>query len=629
MLEKGVNKMFYKKFTLVLITLVFMLSLSVVSATDTNSTDDMISDDADDEPPLGSSTILSLNESATDFDDGEYVLNGSDVTTFYNSGLDYTVTLSKNNQPVSNAFVLINLNGESFNKTTDSAGKILIPLKLNAGHYEIISSYGNLTTLKNNINILPLIESGDITTTYKAPTNYYATFKNSDGTPLAHAEVKFSVNGKSYTKKTDSKGVASIGINLKVGDYTIVAIHPDGYKVSNKIIIKHSIETSNLNKHYKSSKKFTATFYGSNGKVLANKYVKFKFAGRTYFKKTNDNGVAKLKISSKVGSYKIISINPSTGEKVTNKIKVSHTLSAKGMTVYTGKYSTFKVKLYKNDKLVKNVKVYVYINCKKKTLKTDSDGVANVKFKLSMGTYYFKSKDPYTGLILKTKIIVKLTSIKADNVFAKENTTGEFKATLLNKKGKVAKKTNMQFKINGVKYKIKTNSKGVATYKFKLPEGTYDIECKDLQSGFTLKKKIVVLKVGESKLYDNYGVSEDGKTIMAIGRASASGELSKYGYNFYQAEFLRICPYCSSDELYWGIFWANSESDDVGVFPVTGHKEGGSAEGHIFCAHCDCDWSVFGHNHGGVGGDLTIVMSPIKVTKETAYLLKSGTFVYP
>ena len=621
--------MFNRKVTLVLITLVFMLSLSVVSAADHNSTDDMISDDSDDEPPLGNSIFNSTQENADDSNSDEYLLSGSDVITFYSNNSSYTLTLSKNNVPVANASVFINLNGVNFNQVTNDEGKISIPLNLNTGDYVVTSSYGDLAVLKNNINVLSLIDSTDITTTYKTPTNFYATFKNTDGSPLVNSNVKFTINGITYTKMTDSKGVASLGINLNVGTYTIISTHPNGFKVSNKVKIKHSIETSNLEKHYKSSKQFSATFYGTNGKVLANKNVKFKYAGKTYTRKTNANGVAKFKITSKVGSYNIISINPVTGESVKNKIKVLSTLSAKKMTVYTGKYSTFNVEIYKNDKLVKNTKVYVYIKGHKNSLKTDDKGVASVKFKLGVGSYVFKSKDPYTGLTLKTKITVKLTTIKADNVFAKENTTGEFKATLLKKNGKVAKKKNMQISVNGNKYKIKTNSKGVATFKFKFSEGTYEITCKDLDTGFSLKKKIVVLKIGESKSYSKYGVSEDGKTIMAIGRASASGELSKYGYDFYQAEFLRICSACGSSNLYWGIFWASSESDDVGVFPVTGHKEGGSAEGHIFCADCDSDWSIFGHNHGSVGGDLTVVLSPIQVTKETAYLLKSGTFVYP
>ena len=622
--------MFNKKLTLVLITLVFMLSISVVSATDNNSTDDMSAGEVEEEPPSGTIKNITTEDVATTLDNGdEYFLNGSDIDMYYNDGSDFVLTLYRENAPVYNASIIVNINGVDYNQITDVNGKVSIPLNLNTGSYVVSSYYGNVTSLKTNINVLPIIIGNDLVKTYKSSTKYYATFLKSDGTPLDNYDVKFRINGITYTKKTNSNGVASIDINLKVGRYTIYAIHPNGYEISNSIVVRHSIETANIDKHYKSSKKFTATFYGTNGKVLANKKIKFKYAGKTYTKKTNKKGIASLTISSKPGNYKIISINPVTDESVKNTIKVSKTIYADNLVVYSGTTSSFKVKLYKNDKLVKNAKVYVYINGHRKTAKTNSDGIAGVNFKLSKGTYIFKSIDPYTKYAIKSKVQVKFTSIKASNVFAKENTAGEFKAILYKQNGKLAKNTKMQIIIDGVKHTVKTNSNGVATYKFSLPEGSHSVTCKDLSSGFTLDKKIVVLNISESKLYNKYGVSEDGKTILAIGRPSASGELSKYGYNFYQTEFLRICPYCGSEELYWGIFWADSESSDTGIFPATGKKEGGSAEGHIFCAHCDCDWSIFGHNHGGCGGDLTVVISPIQVSKETVYLLKSGTYVYP
>ena len=604
-----------------------MLSIATVSAVDTNSTDDVITGDVEEEPPSGSADNFSSENFTAELED--YVLEGSDVNTYYKNGSNYTLTLSQGGNPVYNASVIVNVNGVSYNKTTDESGKVSIPLDLNAGNYVISSSYGNKTTLRNVANILPIVVGSDLVKTYKSNAKFYATFFTTGGQFLANTNVKFIIHGKTYVKKTNSKGVASIDINLNVGQYTIYSVHPNGYKISNKIIVKHSIDASNLNKHYKSSKKFKATFYGTTGKLLKNKKVKFIFNGKTFTKKTDSKGVASLTISSKPGSYKIISINPVTEDKVKKTIKVSKTISAKKkVVVYSAATSTFKVKLYKNDKLIKNAKVYVYIKGHRKVAKTDENGVASVKFKLSVGTYTFKSKDPYTGYIVKSTVKVKLSTIRANNVFAKENTTGEFKATLLKQNGKVAKKTKMLIIVNGKKHTVKTNSRGVATLNFKLPEGSYNVVCKDLKSGFVLNKKIVVLKVNESKSYNKYGVSEDGKTIMAIGRASASGEMSKYGYSFYQTEFLRICPYCGSDELYWSIFWAGSETADYGVFPATGHKEGGSAEGHIFCADCDCDWSIFGHNHGS-GGDLTIVCSPFQVTKETAYLLKSGTYVFP
>lgn len=133
--------------------------------------------------------------------------------------------------------------------------------------------------------------------------------------------------------------------------------------------------------------------------------------------------------------------------------------------------------------------------------------------------------------------------------------------------------------------------------------------------------------VTETTYYSQYGVSPDGKTIMAIGRPSASGE-SSYGYTFYKSVYQRKCPHCGSTELVWGIFWAGNETSNYGYFPGNGHKEGGSAEGHIFCKKCDSDYScILGKEHVSGGRSLTRVSGPTKCSKQDAYTLKNGQMV--
>ena len=558
----GVNVMFNKKMKLFLISLVFMLSLSAVVAADSNSTDDMMANDLDEEPPSGSVENVNISDSLSAAQDDCVGVDGGDDI------------LSAN---VSSSHKLVS--GKNLTKSYD--GKIAF---------------------------------------------YSATFYNNDGSVLKNAHVKFMINGKQYTNKTNDKGVAKLAIGLNPGTYTVYAIHPDGFNITNKVVIKTSIAASNLNKHYKSSKNFKVTFYNKKGKVLANKYVKFYTKGQYYVKKTNSKGVATLNIISKPGSFKVKAINPDTGEKKTKTVKVLPTLYADKMTVFSDKTSKFKVTLYKNEKLVKNAKVYVYIKGNRVLAKTDKNGVASFNFKLSKGTYTFKSFDPYTEYSIKTKITVKFATIHANNMIVHENKTSKYSVTLLKSNGKVCPNTNMSITLNGETHTVKTNSKGVATMSFNLNEGTYSVICKDLSNGYKVTKKITVLKSDVGMEYSQYGVSADGKTILAIGRASASGEMSKYGYSFFKTEFLRTCPYCGSHDLYWSIFWAGSETADYGVFPATGHKEGGSAEGHIFCAQCDCDWSVFGNNHG-TGGDLTVVSKPEASSKVEAYELKSGNYI--
>ena len=780
--------MFNKKISLILLILVFMLSISAVSAADTNSSDDIVTSSVDEEPPSGISEVNSDIDNLSASTQNDYKLESSDLKMYERDGSSFDATLLKGTSPVKDASVIFSINGKNYTYKTDSSGVASLPIGLRAGTYDISTYYGKLSNtnkivvspivigndlnmfqgsgesysvkflntngkalantnitfsvngksyikktdskgvaklpiglragsytitsihpngakiskkilvvdaikasdlkmvyksgtaftaqffnvdgeplantevifniikknytkktdsngmakltinlrvnnytitaihpsgikLSKNINIVNAINADDLTMTYNSGVAFTAEFLDAGVKPLANKDIIFSINGKNYTKQTDSNGVAKLPIGLRAGSYTITSIHPNGAQVSNKIVVKTSVVASDLTKHYLSSKQFTATFYGKNGKVLANKNIKFQAKGTTYTVKTDSNGKATLKIVSTPDKFDVVSINSETGEKVTKSVEVLPTLVAKDMTVFSDVTSKFKVTLYNGESLAKNTKMNIYVDGVKYSVTTDSNGVGTLNFKLAKGTHVFKSVDPITQYSITNNVVVKLATITADDMRAKENTTTTFKATLLKENGDVSPNTNMKITINGVTKTVKTNSKGVASYSFKLPKGVYSAVCKDLSNGYTLTKKISV-----GTTYNQYGVSDDGKTILAIGRASASGEYANYGYSFYKAEYNRTCPYCGSHELYWSIFWAGNEYTDYGVFPATGNKEGSSAEGLILCAHCDCDWSIFGHDHSGIY-DLTCLMSPVKTTKDDAYALLEGNYV--
>ena len=224
----------------------------------------------------------------------------------------------------------------------------------------------------------------------------------------------------------------------------------------------------------------------------------------------------------------------------------------------------------------------------------------------------------------KSDNITVLSTISAENITLTENVEGIL--TLKTFDGT----NNVSIVVNGIEYIVQTDKEGIATLKLNLTKGTYVAHSTNLKSKEELDTTIYVVQNPDLvQYYDCYGVSPDGKYIMSIGRPSASGELSAYGYKFYKSVFTRICPCCGSDKLYWGIFWAGSETANWGVFPATGNKESGSAEGHIFCAYCDADFSAIdGKNHGGDGKNLKKVSSTTASSKDEAYLLKNGKIVY-
>ena len=539
-----------------------MLSISAVAAHDTTAiNDDLEMSEMDEEPPSGSTLIPSDIKSVSN---DEYSLQTKDLSMYYKNGTRYEVTLTHEDIPVENADIIINIYGINYTRHTNENGVASIAINLNPGIYSVSTFYNynsSSIVLDSDIEVLSTIEGDDLVKTYKNDTQYYASFLDNNGNPLANSEVTFNINGVFYTRKTNENGIAKLNINLHSGNYIITATHQNGLTYSNLITVLPSITGSDITKFYKNGTQYYATFFNSNGNALVKGTVTFNINGVFYQRTTDENGVAKLNINLNPGSYIITAENPINGELFSNVITVLPTIISSDMV---------------------------------------SDSL-----------------------------------------------TTEYDIILLNGDGSFAQNKEVEFIVDGVSYDVTTDEYGVATLEKDLKFGVHTVVSHDKQTGLYVANEINVTAINmdnfqydviyydnesyenEILYYSQYGVSPDNKTIMAIGRPSASGELSTYGYKFYMTVFERVCPYCGSSELYWGIFWAGDETSNYGVFPATGNKEGGSAEGHIFCANCDADWSVFGNEHVyGGGTTLKVVSASVLTTKDVAYMLKNGEMIY-
>ena len=431
---------------------------------------------------------------------------------------------------------------------------------------------------------------------------------------------------------SDVGNVVSFDDDVETGDLDVDP--PSGIDDINNVTYSKSEDTrepviygEDLSMYYKNGSRYEVSIY-QDGKLINSQNndskVIFNVNGVNYTKELV-NGKASIGINLNPGNYTITTFYHYTDGLATktNNIEVLSTIQANDVvkffrngTQYCAKFLDGCGSPLVNASVTFNIKGVFY---KKQT---DDNGMARLNINLFPGEYIL------TAIHLngeeKANIIKVLTTISAEDISLIENKSGVF--VLKTHDGA----RNVSITINGVEYIVQTDDGGVATLNVSLSKGNHAVLSKNLNSGEEIFNTIYVMEdPAFIKYYSIYGVSPDGKYIMAIGRPSAAGELSKYGYTFYKSVFERICPCCRSDRLYWGIFWAGSETANWGVFPATGLKESGSAEGHIFCAKCDADFSVIdGKNHGGGSKNLIKVISTVSSSKDEAYILKNGQMPY-
>ena len=416
--------------------------------------------------------------------------------------------------------------------------------------------------------------------------------------------------------------MAKLNINLRPGVYILTAMHPDALMYGSNITVLSTILANDVVKFFRNGTQYYAKFLDGCGSPLVNASVTFNINGVLYKKQTDYEGVARLNINLFPGKYILTAMHPD-GLMYGYNITVLSTIHGDDIVKFFRNGTQYCAKFLDGcgSPLV-NASVIFNINGVFYKKQTDYNGMARLNINLFPGEYIL------TAIHLngeeKANIIKVLTTISAEDISLIENKSGVF--VLKTHDGA----RNVSITINGVEYIVQTDDGGVATLNVSLSKGNHAVLSKNLNSGEEIFNKIYVMEdPAFIKYYSIYGVSPDGKYIMAIGRPSAAGELSKYGYTFYKSVFERICPCCRSDRLYWGIFWAGSETANWGVFPATGLKESGSAEGHIFCAKCDADFSVIdGKNHGGGSKNLIKVISTVSSSKDEAYILKNGQMPY-
>ena len=141
---------------------------------------------------------------------------------------DFTVKLvDSKGQALSNQILIIYLDGVKYDKTTDSNGQVYLRMPSDKNYVEFNCTFeGEDYYLGSSLSMkLPVYKK-----TYTKPLVYTILkgkcfkilLKGIDGKILKNEQVKFTINGKTYTRTTNDKGIAYIKLKLPRNRYKVI-----------------------------------------------------------------------------------------------------------------------------------------------------------------------------------------------------------------------------------------------------------------------------------------------------------------------------------------------------------------------------------------------------------------------
>ena len=165
-------------------------------------------------------------------------LVASDLTMYYAEGKSYKLRVYGNDGKAvgSGIKVKLTVNKKTYTRTTDKNGYVYLKISLTPNTYTIKTTYNGLTKT-NKIVVKKVLSAKNISKKKTKVVKFNAKLSKGK-TVLKNKKLKFKVKGKTYTAKTNKKGIATVSLkNLKVGKYTIYTYYGKS-KIKNTITIK-------------------------------------------------------------------------------------------------------------------------------------------------------------------------------------------------------------------------------------------------------------------------------------------------------------------------------------------------------------------------------------------------------
>ena len=252
---------------------------------------------------------------------------------------DATITLEPNGasilatlndlegNPIGNAVLNVDSNGDEYNLTTDMSGQASIPAIDGNGTITVKYTDSDNLSVSNQIlfisnvkqRIQTKIQYQNMKTATVAAADgrigkyFEVNLTDASGKPIANKEVKIGFNGKMYNKTTNATGGVRLQINLPRADlytFALCFLGDDDYNGTFEValinVTRQAPKLTASAKTFKrtATKTLSATFKTAKGNALSGKSLVFIINGKLYNAKTNSKGVASVKVSIRVrGTY--------------------------------------------------------------------------------------------------------------------------------------------------------------------------------------------------------------------------------------------------------------------------------------------------------------------------------------
>ena len=439
------------------------------------------------------------------------------------SGTVFKITLNDaNGNPLAGKSVSLSVNGKTYKSTTQTNGAAYVTTaSLKIGTYTATAKFNGdneylKSSLSNKVKVYTSIsDKKNVVTTYGKAAVFSAVFWK-DTARLTNTNVKFTVNGKTYTVKTDSQGKANISVKLVPGKYTVKVYNPYSKETtsSNTITVnKASTKITGSNAYIlpKTSYKYSVVLKNQNNEVLKNTRVIFNYNSKQVSTLTDSNGKATVTIPAlSKGTYTIsytykgaARYKPVSDSKKLYVRDSTTTLKSSALKMQYNDGSVYSVKATDSSgKALANKNVKITLNGKTSTVVTDSNGKATLAVgDLNPGTYTVKSTYSTAGLKdynvnSNTITITKQSAtVTASDLVMKYNDGSTYQAIIKNKTGSPISGIIVKFTFNGKAQQATTDSNGIAKFNVTEPVGYYTVDIQVSESKYsssTVTKHILV-----------------------------------------------------------------------------------------------------------------------------------------